>query len=149
MRKLVNKKFDAIGFDYGGVVAGITGNEFNKNVCKILKIDIETFKNNYFKLNHLVNSGEMERNKFWELLLEHLGKPNKHQDVIEYIDNLPKNQVNKDVLELINRLKSNGYKVGLLSNNDVEGAKKIREKLSDYFDTIVVSCEINTIKPSI
>ena len=55
-------KFSAIGFDYGGVIAGQPCCVFNKGVCDILGITIEEYKTSYFKYN---NIDEYSKDFYW------------------------------------------------------------------------------------
>ena len=38
----------AIGFDYGGVIAGVPGKEFNKRVCEFLNVRLDQYREAYF-----------------------------------------------------------------------------------------------------
>ncbi len=54
-----------------------------------------------------------------------------------------------DVREFLKKLRSDGFKLGLLSNTESLKSKELENKLSlpTYFDKIVYSFEIKTIKP--
>lgn len=144
----INMKFRAVGFDYGGVIAGITGPEFERRASRLLNVDIQIFKDTYFKFNHLLNNNIISTEDFWKKLTAELERENKYEALMDFIKNLPTHEINKKILELSDKLKSNGYKTGLLSNNTIEAANKINGlKLTDHFDAVVVSAEIGVSKP--
>lgn len=140
--------FKAIGFDYGGVIAGIPGPEFNKRVTKLLGVDSKTFQDVYFEFNHLMNNGVLSWQDFWKKVTEELGVHDKYNDLIKFIEELPRHEINDQIVGLIDKLRTNGYKIGLLSNNDIATANKFRETgFIDHFDAVVVSAEIGYSKP--
>ena len=142
------KNFKAIGFDYGGVIAGISGPEFNRRISILLGIEQKTFQDVYFKFNYLLNNNILSRQEFWKKIAEELGVPEKYNNVIKFIEALPHHELNEQVINLVGRLRINGYKVGLLSNNDIETANKFKENgLSEHFDAVVVSAEVGYSKP--
>ena len=82
-------------------------------------------------------------------MLSDLGRVDRFDDLnllIERIGSAKK--VNTDVLRLVTHLREGGYKVGLLSNNSVQKAEKMRQqKIDSYFDAFCVSAEIGYSKP--
>ncbi len=139
----------AIGFDYGGVVAGIPGPEFERQAVGLLGVDLETFKSAYFEFNHLMNNNVLSRDEFWKKVVEELGRPEKFSELIGFIDSLPQHLINIEIIELSDRLRGNGYKTGLLSNNTLETAQKFRASgLAAHFDAAVFSAEIGVSKPN-
>ncbi len=140
----------AIGFDYGGVIAGWPSSKFDLELCSILEITVQEFQSTYFEINHLLNKKELPRNDFFKLLLEKLHRSIHYDEVIKFLDSIPTHEINKDVLDLIKRLRIEGYKIGILSNNTIEMATRFRESgLVNYFDAFVVSAEIGFMKPQI
>ncbi len=138
----------AIGFDYGGVIEGDSGSVFEKGVGDLLGIDKETFKKVYFENNFLVNTGQLSWEEFWKKVLIELGKTEKTSEFFEFLKNQPKPRINENIVQLISKLKSRGYKVGILSNNSIEKAQKIRSsEIAKYFDTMVFSEEVGYMKP--
>ncbi len=142
-------KLKGIGFDYGGVVAGLSGPKFNESVCKLLNITLKEYKDVYFEINHLLNAGDLSRNDFWKEFLKKFNKLDKYQELIDFIDSIDHHKIDERVLKLIVELKNKKYKLGLFTNQNFSQAKGIREKLLKYFDEMVISSEINAIKPEI
>jgi len=144
----MSTSFKAIGFDYGGVIAGIPGPEFNKKVTDLLGVTRETFHDVYFEFNHLMNNNILSSKDFWKKITEELGVSEKYDSLIKFIENLPRHELNEQVINLVDRLRAGGYKVGLLSNNDIAAANRFRETgLISHFDAVVVSAEIGYSKP--
>ena len=144
----MNTSFKAIGFDYGGVIAGIPGPEFNKRVTDLLGVTPETFHDVYFEFNYLMNNNILSGKDFWKKVTEELGVTEKYDSLIKFIENLPHHELNEQVINLVDRLRTGGYKVGLLSNNDIAAANRFRDTgLINHFDAVVVSAEIGYSKP--
>jgi putative hydrolase of the HAD superfamily len=139
--------FKAIGFDYSGVIAGISSAEFSSRVINLLNVDPQIFKEVYYKFNKLVNTNVLTPADFWRKILEELGVSNKYDELIKFIQGIPI-EIDEQVLGLVDQLKTNGYKVGLLSNNTIAAAEKFKETgLANHFDVVVVSAEIGFSKP--
>lgn len=139
--------YKAIGFDYGGVIAGMSGTEFDRRVTQILGVDLDTYRYTYFQNNRLLNSGALPVEKFWEKILSELGRSDKLAEFLSFRSQNP-DKINNEVLDLARQLKTNGYKIGILSNNNSAGAKAMRNAgLMDLFDVVAVSYEIGFIKP--
>ncbi|OGY90991.1 MAG: hypothetical protein A3B31_01580 [Candidatus Komeilibacteria bacterium RIFCSPLOWO2_01_FULL_53_11] len=138
----------AIGFDYGGVIAGVPGKEFNKRVCEFLNVRLDQYREAYFKFNHLMNNGQVTGPELWRMVLTELGKDDQYDEFIEFQSRLPHHEVHSNMLRLVDALRKNGYKVGLLSNNTLKAAKHIRATgLVDHFDVCVISAEVGMSKP--
>lgn len=142
-------KYKAIGFDYGGVIAGRSGHAFAMDIAQLLDIDSETYQRTYAEYKSSVNRGEITWEQLWEAFTAKLGKTDKLPAVLEldeqYLEDL--NHVRPEMLELIDTLRSQGYKLGLLSNNTPENAKRLREELGNHFDILHVSAETGFVKP--
>ncbi len=147
-------KYRAIGFDYGGVIGagGMSGPNFNKRVCQLLDITKERYQEVYFSLNHLINLGEVSTwREFWQIFLEKLGKPEQLEELMAISDEYSRKLliINQKIVNLVDELKTKGYKTGLLSNNQVENGKALREMgLDKHFDIFHISAETKFMKPS-
>lgn len=142
-------KFLAVGFDYGGVLAGISGSEFERRASKLLNVDTQIFKDTYFKFNHLLNNNILSTEDFWKKVTAELKSGNKYEELMKFIKGLPTHKINEQMLGLVDKIKNNGYKTGLLSNNTIEAESKVHgARLADHFDAVVVSAEIGYSKPN-
>ncbi len=138
-------KYKAIGFDYGGVIFGQPGYNFDASVALLLDVSLGEYRQAYFSHNRKPITSE----QIWRLVLSDLGRVDRFDDLnllIERIGSAKK--VNTDVLRLVTHLREGGYKLGLLSNNSVQKAEKMRQqKIDSYFDAFCVSAEIGYSKP--
>lgn len=142
--------YKAIGFDYGGVIYGAPGFVMMQTMADFLTVPVDTLRAVFFANNHLVN---VEKSMSWVELWQHIARavnhPEKQSDIARFIDEWDKNQsVSEDMIRLIGELRTNGYKIGLLSNY----AEGLRERLSaqgitKYFDAIGISSEMGAMKP--
>ncbi len=124
------------------------GSEVNKRTSQFLGIDSQTLRSVYFKFNHLSNNGILPWSDVWKKVTDELGISDKHEALMKFMDQIPRHNINEQIILLIEKLKANGYKVGLLSNNDIRAAHRFRDtKLIDYFDAVVVSADVGCSKP--
>ena len=141
-------KYKAIGFDYGGVIIGIPSSEFSNKVVKILDVTPEIYNSAYFNNNHLFNHNILSRNDFWAKVLKEMNRSDKLDNLLKFLDSLNQNELNNKVLDLAKQLKDRGYKIGILSNNNIEAVEKMKTLgLMELFDVVVVSAEIGFSKP--
>ncbi len=145
----------AIGFDYSGVLGGYLPGDssYTEAVCNILDIDIERYRNVYFSINHLVNTGIIGSwHEFAPILLKKLDRLNKLEAFTKFSDEMDtgQDQVDGKMLALVDKLRVSGLKVGLLSNNTREVAQKLRKQgLHNHFDAFLISSELGLQKPDL
>lgn len=146
------KNIRAIGFDYGGVLAGETGPDFARNVAKMLGISLEAYRESYFKFNKQVNRGEISWPDLWRLFLQDLGLSDHHDELIKMSESYQERllQPRSEMLQLIDTLRDKGYKLGLLSNNTLEMARYIDSSgTANHFDIVHVSARTGLVKPEV
>lgn len=138
-----------IGFDWGGVIAGVSSGEFNIHIASILGVSVDEYNNAYFRYNNLASRGEM-----WRAVIDDLGCDEKLIDeILEYCDN--KNDTpDSKMIDILSSLKRAGYKLGLLTNANAEAEVPRREQLQKHnleqlFDVIDISYETGLRKPSL
>ena len=142
-------RFEAVGFDYGGVLYGHTGPSFNRAIIQVLDVDEDTFRAAYFRYNKAVNRDEITWPELWKHVLDELGKSDKLNAVLEIDQKFhAAGTINQDVLRLTDKLRQQGYKVGLLSNNNAVLTSRLKQMgLVEHFDTINVSAITGLVKP--
>lgn len=146
-------KIRAIAFDWGGVIEILPIGNFGEAAAKFLGVDGETYRAAYFLHNHKFNVGKDSKTfengtEVWASVLTKLGKIEMLGDFMNFIQSMPKGTVDQRVIELIKQIKQAGYKVGLLSNQAIEGAQKIRATGYDkLFDVALFSAEMGFMKP--
>lgn len=143
-------KYRAIGFDWGGVISGAPGFVFTQKICEFIGTTEEEYTKVYFQHNRAFNAGKpISELELWKRILRDLNKEDLLEQVLQFVTNYrTKKSINQPVLELIDTLRSAGYKTGLLSNNSLEAAKKMRQDgIDKHFDAFIVSAEVNLMKP--
>jgi len=141
-------EYKAIGFDWGGVVNGKPGRFFNNDISELIGVSEGQFTEAYFHHNIDFNRSIITAEELWKRILAELNLSNKLDEVMLFIRSLKKMSLNLDIIELIDNLRSKGYKVGLLSNNTLEGGQKIRNMgLDQHFDVFHISAETGDVKP--
>lgn len=140
--------YKAIGFDWGGVLNGKPGKYFGQEVSNLLGITHDEYLEAYFKHNKKINRGEITWEELWKLVLTDIGQPGMVPQVMEISKAANSDNLNEDVLDIVDKLKSNGYKVGLLSNNTIDKAQNMRNSgLNTHFDVFHISEETGLVKP--
>lgn len=143
----------AIGFDWGGVIHQTPGPSFNDAAAQILGVDNEDFRRAYFLHNHLVNKGTKttdycDATEMWTNILNEIGKMDKFDAFIDFLRSRPQGKIDQRMLNLLEVLRKDGWKLGLLSNNSVEGGNKMKDLgIDKYFDSFLISAEIDAMKP--
>ncbi|MDP1760258.1 MAG: HAD family phosphatase [Candidatus Woesebacteria bacterium] len=140
--------YKAIGFDYGGVIAGPTGSKFSEAICALFNITKEKFREVYFRHNTILNDGDMTYTELWTIFAQEIGQPEKTEDLLKLVAEWPTHRINEDVLELTQKLKNAGYKIGMLSNNNFANKEiMLKGGLEKIFNPLLISSEIKASKP--
>lgn len=141
------KKFTAVGFDWSGVVFLHTVH-YRRDGARILNISEDEFSVAYRKHNHLNNIQNMAPREFWTTVFTELGRASEVDVFLNYLENAPAGKLNQAMLPLIQLLENKGYKVGLFSNNTVDGALEARSfGVDDIFKIALFSAEVGCMKP--
>lgn len=141
--------YSAIGFDWNGVLNGKPGKVFGRTLASMLAITFDKYRTAYFHHNTAFNNGEINTEELWRRVLTELNKLDQLDEVLAYVADSLKDDPNTNVITLVDTLRSNGYKVGLLSNNTFEIGEKIRASgLDKHFDVFHISAETGYAKPS-
>lgn len=139
----------AVGFDYGGVIAGRPGSYFDQQVSKLLDVSVDEFRKAYFSINYKINNGLLEKEEFWKELLANLGRNQKYEEFEKLRSSIHDTKsINLEIMDLVDQLRMKGLKVGLLSNNSIDARERFEKlKLTGHFDVIMVSAEVGMSKP--
>lgn len=140
--------YQAVGFDWGGVLNGQPGQFFGQTVANLLGITHKQYLAAYFKHSSKINRGEISEAELWRLVLTEISQPDKAQQVMALSRTANAENTNQAVLDLVDKLRNHGYKVGLLSNNIPEKAARMRRTgLDKHFDVFHISAETGYVKP--
>ena len=140
--------YQAVGFDWGGVLNGQPGQFFGQAVANLLGVTHEEYLAAYYTHNSKINRGEISEEELWLLVLTEIGQPEKTKQVMALSRAANAEKTNQAVLDLVDKLRNSGYKVGLLSNNIPEKAALMRQTgLDKHFDVFHISAETSYVKP--
>jgi putative hydrolase of the HAD superfamily len=130
------------------VIVGTSIAVFHQKMCDTLNVSKQEFITAYLNHNLVFNEGKIAKDEFWKQVLKDLNREEQFDEVMKVI-NKPYD-LNMNVIEIIKDLKSNNYKLGILSNDTLDGASKMRdqEHLDELFDLILVSAETGLAKPT-
>lgn len=142
--------YKAIGFDYGGVIYGAPGSVMMQAAADFLAVPIDTLRAVFFANNHYLNvEKSMSWVELWQYIAREVNRSEKQSDIVRFIDEWDRNQVvDEDIIRLIDELRTNGYKIGLLSNY-AEGLRErlLQQGIITCFDAIGISSEMGAMKP--
>lgn len=140
-------KYSVIFFDWSGVIADDSGDDFIEQLFKNIgatdaqaKEIIETYFVDFSK-------GVLSEVEFWDKLRTSYGF-----DIIEPISKEFKKwrglSANNNILEIANKLKAQGFKIVVLTNI-IKPVYDIINQSGQYdlFDGVVASCEVGLVKP--
>ncbi len=141
--------YRAIGFDYGGVIYGRPGTQFNLEVAKLAGLPVDTVMREYFTRNHQANVGTVSYDEVWCQVFSALDRSEKYAEFLTFQTAWgAAKKLNPAVLALSDTLRAAGYKTGILSNANSAMAEDIRqEKIDTHFDIFLPSCELGFMKP--
>lgn len=141
-------KYKAVGFDYGGVLAGPPAHLFGIEMSELLHISKDRYDELYFSRYRDMNLGKITWFGVWKDILKELGQEDKYSQFLEIDERYHhKRELNQPILELARKLKQSGYKTGILSNNTLRMAGRMRKQMNDIFEVIHISAETGYVKP--
>ncbi len=154
----------AIFFDFGGVLTetcwdlDVISSLIRKAFTE-MRIELpNTFDEEFIKVMkdrwRAVLRTQMEE-RLIDILRELLSRLRVNYDegvldlAIEYVMDAPFCVVRKEAKYVLERLKEMGFKLGIISNSPIAFHKRVLQKhnLLQYFDDIVISCEVGYRKP--
>lgn len=148
---MMTRGYKAIGFDWGGVINGKPRNYFSEVIILMPGVTLEMLKDVYFNYNQAFNRGDTTWHELWKAVVDDLGFAGR-SDIVDQIIAITKmnnaDNLNTEMVELIDELRRNGYKVGVLSNNNIEGLQQMqRLGIDTHLDALDVSVETGFVKP--
>jgi len=139
--------YRAIFFDLDGVLTTDSKGSYTtcKNIQKHVDLPLDKVLACYSKYGKDLVLGKVKFIDIWE---DFCGCLNKNLDIgmlHEAFVNTPKNE---RMFSLVKKLRQNGYKVGIITDNNLERIEILKKsmRLSRLFDVIVVSAEIGVKK---
>ena len=143
--------YDALIFDYGGVLVRHQTDEDQARLAEIAGIAKDTFTELYWSDRLDYDKGLISCGEYWQHLAER-ARTKLSQSAIEQlveVDNVSWMQFDSVMWEWIDQLRSAGKRVAMLSNMPRELGEALRsrtQKLSS-FDNVTLSYEVHAAKP--
>jgi len=137
----------AVFFDFDGVLTiEATGTTSIVNyISAETGIDREQFNREYWKYSADLLLGKVTHEQIWGSICEALNREIPYQVLVDSFINTA---LNPEVVSLARRIKSNGYKVGLITDNKADRMDVISKKhgFDGLFDVICVSAALGFSK---
>lgn len=143
-----SENFDAVIFDWGGVVStGGTPDEAGKSIAGVLNIEESHARRLIQQYAGRLKRGSIDETQFMQLLCDDLGVEltPEHHDVWPSVDNF---RPEAEVMQFVSELQDADYQAGVLSNTFPATANAIRaEGWYDSFDAVATSSDDGYAKP--
>ena len=144
-------RIQAVLFDYGGVLARVTGDTARQHLADRCGVKVQTLRRLLFggESFRLALLGEISAEKHWSTAARLLRVP--PAELESFIQEIwQADMLDEDLLALIRSLRSR-CKVGLLSNatKDLRPVLVERGGIVEAFDDLVISSEVGLIKPDV
>ncbi|MCL2447125.1 MAG: HAD family hydrolase [Oscillospiraceae bacterium] len=123
----------------------------SRNVAADLGVELAQYRREWRKLERSRFIGEYPNvEQVLQAVLDNLGEM-RDESLLRAIAEKRKHakqQCFVAIIEMLSVLKSDGYKIGLISNCSPEEVCGLRDcALYSYFDAVVLSCEVGMVKP--
>ena len=138
---------NAVLFDFDGVLTtDATGSQsIFRYIAQQCDIDIEKFKQVYYKYNKDLICGNTTHADIWENLCTDLGADIPISVLYDSFINTP---IDEKMIDIAYKLKENGYKIGMITDNKCDRIDSIiaHHKWNDLFDTLSISADCGSGK---
>lgn len=140
-------KLKAVIFDWGGVLIHDPSVELMNYCANKLGIDISILNKEHAKYEKDFQKGKINESVIWEEICNKLKIPVPNLSSIwgEAVEFSFRN--NKHIINIAKGLKSNGYKLGFLSNTEIPALDFFKKQKYDFLDVAVFSCIEGYVKP--
>jgi len=149
----VKRKISAILFDLGGVLTRPQDPECVRELMDWLGLDgeVERFKAAYFAHRDEYDRGTLGVEEYWRAVAADIGAAPAAAGLPRAIerDLDAWMQYRPGMLEVLTALRPRIRRLGLLSNINFEGARRLRSSFPrlELFDQLTLSCELGLMKP--
>lgn len=149
VKMVVMREYTAIGFDLGGVLIQNSVHLFYQRTMDKFGVTMEQLAPVLEEVRKPLERGEITVEQFWQDIGRRFGKSYDPSMLSIWTDKfIEGTPAIPHMLELVDRLKSNGYKLGLLSNTTEPHVAINRTRgIFEHFDVALMSNEIGLRKP--
>jgi len=140
-----------IHFDWGGVLIENVGEVINEHIGRELGVDPKKVLEVRMKYDFEFAENKVREEQIWKEVCRECSVDYKIQNGRSLWKEAFASVYSprKEMFNLVDQLKSNGYRVGLLSNTELPSAEFFLEKHPGLFDSTVFSCQEGITKPKI
>jgi putative hydrolase of the HAD superfamily len=140
----------AIFFDFGGVLMRTEYQAPREYLAERLNMEYDDLVRLVFdsEVSRQASLGRATVDEHWSAVMKRINRPPSEAKLIRD-EFFAGDVLDRTFVDLIRSLRQSGkYKTGLISNawNDLRGYLE-KEKISDAFDTMVISAEVGVMKP--
>ena len=139
----------AVLFDIGGVLNKNVFPQSCGEVAMLFEVSKEQATKAIFESLPDIQIGKHKEPGFWRDIADRLGKPlPEGTETLWYDLDAKYCDVNQELISIAKKIKSEGIKIGVLSNTEPQRGQFNRDKgLLDHFDPVILSYEVGLRKP--
>jgi epoxide hydrolase-like predicted phosphatase len=147
---LPGRRFDAVLFDFGGVLVGSPFAAMDDAAPGALDLFLGDYAGDGDHPWHRLERGEMALADYWADLLVRAEAAGVEVDATKLIGLYGKLDVRPRMVDRVRSLRADGYRTAIVTNNVKEAGDTWRAKLplDELFDAVVDSCEVGMRKPN-
>jgi putative hydrolase of the HAD superfamily len=142
----------ALILDFGEVLVRPQSAQAVENMARLARLGIEEFTQRYWRHRPAYDRGELSGTGYWRQVLSDqidLESDDPRIEALKRSDSLSWVDYREDMWELAMRFRETHGRTALLSNGvpEVMGRVRTDRPLSEYFDAVIISCEVGCAKP--
>jgi len=143
----MSKKYSAVYFDWGGVIADDPGDEFLGELIRNLGASEDQKREIFRTYMRRLMKGQISEAEFWQGLKHNYGFATKDDMSQEFLK-WSGLRANPDILALADEARGKGLHVGLITNM-IEPSYVVLKRAGHFkpFDDVVASCDVGFVKP--
>jgi putative hydrolase of the HAD superfamily len=144
---------DALVLDYGEVLVRAQPQESIQRMAALAKLEVEEFRRRYWRWRLDYDRGVLSDGEYWLRVTDgSVGSPAEFESVGEALagaDYASWSDYREEVWDLAAAFRRRGGRTAILSNGVPAVINRVRQHrpLAEYFDAVVVSCEVGCTKP--
>ncbi len=142
-------RLDALVLDYGEVLVRAQPPESVQRMAALAGLDEEEFKQRYWRWRLDYDRGVLSDDEYWRRVTDDRPPSESIGDLMSAADYDSWSDFREEVWEIAAAFKRRGGRTAILSNGVPGVINRVRRhrRLSDYFDVVIVSCEVGCTKP--
>jgi len=138
----------ALILDFGEVLVRPQSRTSVETLAALAGLPVEDFSSRYWRHREAYDLG-LSGAEYWQRVLEDPTHPSSHTDQLIRADAASWTDYRIEMWDLTKAFRARGGRTAMLSNGVHEIIAQVRtdKALSEWFDVVVVSCEVGCVKP--